>query len=220
MKRKYQSFATIIFVISLVISGFSAANAGGSPASNEDLTPVSFTTKAGSTNNMPVNTLAVIDQTGTNDNPEKYVRLNTPGVTYRGTQTFIRPENVNSSDLQSITLKVNFKAPANTKQKWTWSMYNWNVKKWTLVGTSENAKVNTWTMLSFSVLIPQNFIDTSGRINVRVQSSNANGDAKIDYTSIHLTKKTTTAVPPQVQPTTTQTAAPTQVQPTPTQTAV
>ena len=224
MKSTYYRIATFITIIMLVLGTHTNGQASGS--SDQNLTPISYTTTSGSTGGQPVNALAVKDQSGKDNNANAYVLFTTPGVAYEGIQVFTLPTNSQKTALNTMLLNINFMTTGASGQRWSWSIYNWANQDWTLLGTSDKATAKGWNMLVFAAASPDQFVDASGEIRVRLHSSDASGDAKIDYEAIYLTYQsdaTATSLPPtptatSVPPTPTPTA--TSLPPTPTITPV
>jgi len=224
MKSTYYRIATFITIIMLVLGTHTNGQASGS--SDQNLTPISYTTTSGSTGGQPVNALAVKDQSGKDNNANAYVLFTTPGVAYEGIQVFTLPTNSQKTALNTMLLNINFMNTGASGQRWSWSIYNWANQDWTLLGTSDKATAKGWNMLVFAAASPDQFVDASGEIRVRLRSSDTSGDAKIDYEAIYLTYQsaaTATSLPPtptatSVPPTPTPTA--TSLPPTPTFTPV
>jgi hypothetical protein len=148
-----------------------------------------------------------MDQSGTDNNPAAYVSFTTPGSTYIGQRTFHLPAGVSRTSVSTMSLVVNFSGPLSASQKWSWSLYNYGTKTWVAIGS--NSGVSTprmWTLLEFPVTNLTRFISTSGDIRVMLRSSNATGDAKVDYEAIRFiagTSGTPTVIPPTSTPTST-----------------
>lgn len=168
------------------------------------VSPVSYSTQQGSAGGQAVSVLSVMDQSGTEDNSSKYISFTTPASVYSGSQIFQLPSGVAKTSIATMKLAVNYKGPLSTAQKWSWSMYNFSKKIWSPVGTNAAVSSNTsWNRLEFSVVAPANYISTTGEIRVLLRSSNATGDARVDYEAILFTtasSPTPTAVPPTATP--------------------
>ena len=174
-----------VLVLILVLTPLTYAIQSASALTTEqDLTPKSYTTTSGGTGGQPVKVMAVKDQTGRNNNAKAYLLLTTPKVVYDGTQVFNVPASIQKTTLTGMQLKVNFWVPTSGTQKWAWSIFNWKNQSWTLVGTATTT--TAWTMLKFDIANPQQYVNDSNEIQVEVRSSDASGDAKIDYEAIHL----------------------------------
>jgi uncharacterized protein YkwD len=140
----------------------------------------SLSTKKGSTTGA-LSQMKKKDQSGTADNPAKYVLFATPGTVYNGTRVYTLPSSISRENVENLRLRVNVKAPAYGSQKWIWSAYNWNTKKWVRIGDTASASANTWSLLTFQFPASvSRFINSSGQVRIQFRSSNAGGNAKID----------------------------------------
>lgn len=149
-----------------------------------ELAPMAYTTLAGATGGQPVSNLTSKEESGVMDVPTHYVSFTTPGVAYSGYRSFFTPVPSNLN----MSVRVNYKGPAVITQTWTWSLYRWSSNTWVSIGNNKAVPANTWTMLTFNVRNPQDFVRAStGEIRLLLRSNNANGDAKLDYESISIT---------------------------------
>jgi hypothetical protein len=192
-------FIAIIIMVTISLLG---PLAGRVEAQSTDagISPNAITTQRGGTGGQPVSALAVMDQSATDDDPAAYVSFTTPQTVYAGMHIFQLPGNVANTSVTAMNLTANFKGPLSAKQKWTWSLYNFKRKNWTVLGNNSRvSSATTWTQLKFSVTNPANFISSSGEIRVALRSNNATNDAKIDYEAILFTTSasvTATSIPP------------------------
>ncbi|HET7142958.1 MAG TPA: hypothetical protein VFI68_02960, partial [Anaerolineales bacterium] len=98
--------------------------------------PDSYVTLRGGSGDQPATNLAVMDQSGTDNNWDAYVEFTTPnGSTYSGYQVFTLPSSVPTQNITSLSFKVNFLGPLYSYQIWTWSIYNWGAASWVKLGT-------------------------------------------------------------------------------------
>lgn len=152
------------------------------------LQPAYYRTLKGADSGTPVSVLKVRDQSGTADDPSKYVMFSTPGVAYRGIHKFTLGKKYSSADVTGIRLKVNFKGPAKGKQAWVWKLYDWNARRWVRTGDNAGARPGVWTMLVFDpVVSPKRFINAKGNIKLLIISNNATRNAKIDFEVLRVT---------------------------------
>lgn len=150
------------------------------------VTPVFLTTQNGSASGS-VSSLGLLQQTGTDDNPDAYVTFQTPGSVYIGYRSFHLPNDVQPSLISSTLVQVNFKGPSSATQKWTFSIYDWNKKMWVKLGDSTGTAAGQWNGLTFRISALSRYVSPAREIRIRLQSSNANGDAKLDYEALHIT---------------------------------
>src|SRR5689334_16387130 len=108
------------------------------------LSPNAYITETGASGGEPVGNLALMDQSGTNDNPAAYVTFTTPGVAYQGYRTFTLPGNISREKVVTLGILVNYKGPARVSQTWTWYLYDWSARSWIAVGNNNLAASRTW----------------------------------------------------------------------------
>ncbi|RPH61619.1 MAG: hypothetical protein EHM81_03885 [Chloroflexi bacterium] len=188
-----KKWMTLILFCLLV--GLLAAPMGTGMAANSVLKPVSFTNITGNSQGN-VGSLSRKDQSGTANNPSRFMSFNTPQVNYRGYRVYQLPTGVDEASIGSFQIKVNFKGPAYSTQRWHWLLYDWTYQKWVQVGNNKNATANVWSLLTFNRANVQRFISPEGQIRLRLNSSNATGNAKIDSESITLFFNQPPTLPP------------------------
>ena len=169
---------------------------------SQALTPSSLTTQFGTTNGS-LSSLSLLDQTEAEDDPAAYVSYQTPNGVYAGYQSFSLPADAQTKLVSTALLQVNFKGPASSTQTWTWSVYDWKKELWVKVGDSISVTADQWATLLFRISNPQRYVSSKGEIRIQLRSSNANGDAKIDYQALHVTYLSVPATPTPVKPATT-----------------
>ena len=163
------------------------------------LAPVSLTTQLGTTSgSLP--SLSLLQQTGADDNAATYVSFQTPNGPYYGYQSFTIPEDAQANLVSTLLLQVNFKGPGASTQTWDWAIYDWNTGQWIKIGDSVGTKANEWQALVFRIRQPWQFISSTREIRIQLKSSNANGDAKVDYAALHITYLPIPATPTPVVP--------------------
>jgi len=74
---------------------------------------------------------------------------------------------------------------------------------WIKFGDTVGIAANQWSELTFKVSNVTRYISPGREVRIRLQSSNQNGDAKIDYEALHITYR-----PVEVTPTVTAPAVP------------
>ncbi len=165
---------------------------------SQALTPVSLTTQAGTTSGS-LSSLGLLDQSGAEDNPAAYVSFQTPNGVYLGYQSFFLPADAQTRLISTALLQVNFKGPASSTQLWTWSIYDWNKDLWIKLGDSIGTTTGQWNSLLFRIPNPQRFLSRH-EVRIQLRSSNANGDAKMDYEALHITYLYLPAMPTSAVP--------------------
>lgn len=186
--QKTSIFGMIFLIVCTALPfGESLVAPAMASGASSDLAPASYVTLSGSTGGEPVSNLAVMDQSGTQNNPSAYVTFTTPAVVYKGYRRYFLPDLILRGTVTTLSVKVNYRGPAKASQAWTWYLYDWTLGSWVGLGNNTPALAGTWTLLTFSPINPRRFINGSTReIRLRVQSSNASGNAKLDYESISL----------------------------------
>jgi len=174
------TIVTILIAAIIVIPVFSATS------SSQVLAPLSLTTLGGATSgSLPA--LGLLEQSNTDDNPSTYLSFSTPSVIYSGYTTYQLPLEILPNKISALLLQVNFKGPADSTQLWTWSVFNWKSQLWIKVGDTLGTQPNVWNDITFRLRNFSPFISSSRQIRIRLQSNNANADAKLDYQAIHVT---------------------------------
>src|SRR5690348_7280 len=141
-----------LLLLTLVALLFSAgATAAPAAIPSVNLTPASYLTTSGGSGAQPVANLAVLDQTGTADDPAAYVSFTTPGVVYQGYRSYFLPPNILRSTVVAMSVSVNYKGAPSTTQLWTWSLYNWSTKRWVRLGDNARAGSQRWSLLVFKL---------------------------------------------------------------------
>ena len=150
-----------------------------------DLIPLGVTDSKGA-HTGTVGSLAVRDQNWGDDDPSKYVTFSTPNSVYSGYRTYQIPGGVSSASIASMRFETNYFGPNRASQLWTWYVFNWSTNAWVKVGDNSKAPAWEWSVLIFNIASPSRFVSPGGEIRVRLGSSNANGDARIDYEGLHI----------------------------------
>src|SRR5258708_27249112 len=102
------------------------------------LPPNSLTDLVG-THTGSVTALDTKDQTGTQNDPTKYVQFGVPsGQQYLGYQSFVVPTTISLSQVTSLQLMANVLAPSPSSDAFTWSIYNWSTASYETLGNQNN----------------------------------------------------------------------------------
>ena len=67
---------------------------------------------------------------------------------------------------------------------------------WIKLGDTVGTTANQWTALTFRINNVTRYVSSSREIRIRLQSSNSNGDAKIDYEGLHVTYRPVAVMSP------------------------
>jgi hypothetical protein len=206
--RSTQIFGMILLIVLLILSfGSSLAAPATAPGASQNLAPAACVTQSGRMVG-PVASLKNIDGA--------YVTFTTPGIVYTGYCKFSLPAGIQRGSITTLTVKAKYNGPAKASQTWTWSLWDWTTSKWARIGDNSTAAAGVWKLLTFSTTLPPRFINAATReIRLQLRSTNASGDAKLDYEAIALgysltaTPSRTRTYTPAVTPTPTKTLTPT-----------
>jgi len=200
-----------------------------SPSNAGTIAPAALQTERGATTGS-VASLGVLKQSGTDDNAGEYVTFETPGSSvYKGYLSFNPPTNIPTGSVSEVSLQVNFKGTATSKQSWIWSVYDWNTKQWVELGRASGRTQNQWQMLKFNIPMLKQYGSSQNEVRIQLRSNNESGDAKVDYQVLQLTSGSpnasaqtlvlpTTTATLIITPTSTPTSIPPLVEPSPTHT--
>lgn len=218
---KHTRFFSALTILAILASLFLAVTPGR--AATDTLSPVAYTTTAGGDGGQPVTTLHVQDQSGTQDDWDKYVEFTTPSASYAGYRKYTLPAGIDPASLTAIQVKANYKGPLKSYQTWTWKIYNWSTSAWVTLGDNTGASAWQWKLFTFNASgTLASYVKSDTReIRIRLQSNNAKDNALLDYEALAITSNggatpSATTLPP----TATFTATATQPGPTATNTPV
>ena len=167
-------------------------------AASSTLLPVSYTTTSGSDGGQSFANLTIQDQAGSTKNPNNYVEFQTPGKSsYAGYRSYLVPDTILAASITAIQVKANLLGPKTSKQKWTWSIYNWSNSSWAALGTDSGASWSAWKLFTFNLTGKiAKYVSGTREIRIRLKSNNAADDADLDFESVTLTYTSGTVVPP------------------------
>ena len=115
------------------------------------LSPTAYVTSSGASGGQPVTNLAVQDQSGSQNDWNKYLEFNTPNTSrYVGYRRYTVPTSVTVSSITGIQVKANFLGPAVVNQKWTWKLYNWSSSTWVTLGDNTGSSWSAWKSFTFN----------------------------------------------------------------------
>lgn len=157
------------------------------------LSPTAYVTSSGASGGQSVANLAVQDQSGSQNDWNKYLEFNTPNTSrYIGYRRYTVPTSVTISSITGIQVKANFLGPAVTNQKWTWKLYNWSSSTWVTLGDNTGSSWSAWKSFTFSATgALANYVSSTREMRVRIESNNASDDADLDYEAVVLNAGTT-----------------------------
>ncbi len=181
-------YVGVALIAALVLA--SLLNPAASLAATVVITPGSYTTTAGADGGQAVAKLQVQDQSGSQNNWNKYVEFTTPGsATYAGYRSYTVPGSVAPATVTAIQVQANFLGPAPADRTWTWRIYDWTSSAWVVLGTNSGASWSAWTMLTFNATgTLSNYINSStSEIRIGLISNNTSDNADLDYEAVTLT---------------------------------
>jgi len=213
----FVGLALALVCSSIVLTGYPVQ-----AATTTILLPSSYVTTSGSDGGQPVTNLHVQDQSGTQDDWNKYVEFTTPSSNYAGYRRYYLPSGIDRQSITAIQITVNYKGPLKSYQTWTWKIYNWGNSSWVTLGDNTSAADWRWTFLTFNASgTLANYVKSdTGEIRIRLQSNNAKDNCDLDYEAVMVTysggEATSTPTNTSMPPTATNTLPPA----TPTNTSV
>ncbi len=145
-----------------------------------------ITNSKGYWQDAPLSKLNTKDQSGTQDNWNKYIDFQPNSQRYQGYIYFYLPDDIDKSEVVEIKVKTNYKGRKYNSQKWYWKIRNFSTNKWVTLGKNTFAQdwkwsSNEWTKTS------NNFIKSSnGEIRLMYKSNNANENSNLDYLVIEI----------------------------------
>lgn len=184
---KFAKPLTLVLAFVLIASLFLPDTSAS--AAMDTLLPAVYVTTAGDDGGQPVANLHVQDQSGTQDDWDKYVEFTTPGVSYAGYRSYTLPAGIPPASITAIQLKANYKGPLKNYQTWTWKIYNWSTSAWVTLGDNASAQDWMWTLLTFNATGTfANYVKSDTReMRIRLQSNNAADNALLDYEALIVT---------------------------------
>lgn len=155
-------------------------------ATTVTLLPTSYTTTNGAAGGQPVSNLHIQDQTGLQNDWNKYVEFTTPGSQkYIGYRSYALPTTINPTTITALQLKANYLGSVKSYQTWTWTIYNWSTKKWVVLGNNNGALNGQWKLFTFKAGgTLRAYINSSRELRVRLQANNTKGNMALDYEAL------------------------------------
>lgn len=161
-------------------------------AASVTLVPGAYvSTVGGDSAQPPASSLALLDQSGSNEDWNKYVEfIPAKAANYAGYQSYTLPAAVAPASLSAIELNVNYHGPAGARQRWIWQIYNWKAQAYVTLGSNRDAPDwGDWTLLRFAASgeLADYVRPKDGRIRVQLLSSNTSDVCDIDYSALLVT---------------------------------
>ncbi len=171
------------------------------------LFPTALTVSKGSKSSVSLSSLAIQDQSGTQNTWSNYVEL-TPATIFQGLFSFKLPSGVLSSDVVGYKLTTNYLGTTSNYQLWTFKLRNQSTGALTTLGTTATAQAWKWTPMSFTLSAGGAYVNSNGLLNVQYSSNNKFDVSDLDFLSLTVSTKSST-ISPTPTPTPTPTPSPT-----------
>jgi hypothetical protein len=85
-----------------------------------------------------VASLAARDQSGTEDDPSRYVRFTGGDAPYDGYRSYTLPDGIDPATITTMTVAANVRGPVTARNPWTWEIYDWTSAEWVRVGDQDH----------------------------------------------------------------------------------
>ena len=152
-----------------------------------DLYPKSLKDRRGESSDQPLSVLSRLDQSGNQDNWNRYVEFSPGRRGYKGVFYFRLPRDVDAATVDTLTLSLNYRGPARSEQRWRWLIRNFKHRRWVPLGENKWARDWIWFNKEFPVSgAPSNYINDDGRLKVRYVSYNNTDNSQLDYLKLSL----------------------------------
>lgn len=148
--------------------------------------PGALSSQRGTTAGQPAS-LGTLKLSGMDDNPAEYVAFKPQDGRYAGYQSFYLPAGTPVSSISGMTLQVNFKGTAPSRQNWTWAVYDWAANKWVKIGSAAGRNKDVWELLKYDIRLQPAYISSGREVRIQLRSNNASGEARLDYEVLQLT---------------------------------
>ena len=176
---------------------------GSGPVTENILIPSTITDLVGR-HTGSVHALGVKDQTGTANDPSKYVQFGVPaGQSYQGYRSYYLPTSVNPSKITTITMISNVFGPSSATDEFAWSIYNWTTSSYEKLGNQNNCggtagrfrcmadqhSFAAWKWIQYNVIGRPlaSYINSHTReIRMQLASANESSYINMDYESISI----------------------------------
>jgi hypothetical protein len=140
MRRAMTILTTVLLAAALAPIATGAATAAppsASPVTLTTLVPNTIVDETG-IHTGAVASLAVADQSGTQDDASSYVRFDGGDAAYAGYRTYTLPSDVDPTSITTMTVVANFRGPVEARNPWTWRIYDWTSATWVRVGDQDH----------------------------------------------------------------------------------
>ncbi len=201
----------LVLIVAGWVGAFLGSGVGWQPTSAVRLAhadallvhPAALTTTLGSHSGQPLSVLAVHDQTGNQNDWERYKEFYPTATGYRGILAFDLPPDVDPAQITDITLHVNYLGPAAATQLWEWELWDVPGGTWVTLGGNDGATDWVWSWLSFPAGGDlSRFVDATGRLRLRYRTNSGVDNSDLDYLALDIVTQSGAPTPtPQPTPT-------------------
>lgn len=169
-------FGSVLFTSTLGHAGQSAT-----------LTPVGLRTTQGTASEPGVTALAVEDQRADSDDWLSYVEFYPGRKRLVSIIDFEAPIDFIGQQIQSLTVKANYRGPARSEQRWQWHVRNFRTKRWSRLGDNSGVHEWQWTRLAYEAGgDAADYINALGKTHLRYSSPTAIDNSNLDSVSIEV----------------------------------
>jgi len=141
----------------------------------------------GISSEQPFDVLVTQDQSGDDDNWDKYQEYYSVLAGYHGQFSFTLPSTMTRESVSKLVLEINFRGPKYHEQPWRWALWDNKRSKWVTIGTNRQAPNWRWIMLKFDAPgEAKDFIAQNGSIKMRYASP-GNDASAMDYLALKVT---------------------------------
>jgi hypothetical protein len=148
--------------------------------------PKSLQTQSGTTSTTALSALNTQDQSGSQDNWNKYVEFYGHQSAYKGVFSF-DVSGIDASSVSTYTMDVSWRGPQHSTQVWEFEYFVPASNSWVLAGDNTDAANWAWSELSFCNTEAFADLVSGGVIKVRYSSATVADDSDIDYLAITVT---------------------------------
>ncbi len=152
----------------------------------------------GNHSNQPLDALAIQDQSGEQNDWNKYVEFSTAKSGYIGYLTFDLSPEIDPATITAVTLNTNYLGQTVEFQRWLWQLRDYANKSWVTLG--DNSGAGDWVWSAFSFDAPagdlNRFVSSSGELKVRYKTTSGYDDSDLDYLVLVVETSGGTPAPP------------------------
>jgi hypothetical protein len=198
MNRRIRISAITSSFFALVLIAFSFVSPERGLAASSILHPFAYITTVGSSGGQAFSALTSRDQSGAQDNWNRYVEFLTPGVAYNGYRRYRLPSTIAPLSITSIQVRANYKGPLKAEQTWRWRIYDWRNSQWVTLGDNANSNGwSSWTFVTFGASGRlANYVSSTRELRIQLISNSAVDNLDLDYEAIVINTSVTNTPTP------------------------